>query len=134
MKNVFIAALFCFSPLVVNAQSEFQKYCHSPTDQSTKFICNLSQDLGIPPLKVTAAMVFASVEMTGAYCNFSFTRKFIETRINLYNDNEIARAATYLITMYNNKPPPGFTGNKSVYCHTQYETFGPRSTEDFYRK
>lgn len=123
-----------FSLRIVHAQSEYQKYCTSPQEESTQLVCALSKNLGVPPLKVVMAMTFAAIDMTGTYCNFSFTKTFIDARMKLYSDNETMKVVTHLVTAYKNKPPPGFTGDKLVFCHMQYETFGPRSDSPFFRR
>ena len=115
------------------AQSDYNKYCNSPKDQSTQMICSLSRQLGVSPLKVGAGLVFASIEMSGVYCNFGFSRKFLDSRIKLESDLDVTKVVKYLITAYSGKPPPGYTGDDRVFCKMQYETFGPYSKEQFFR-
>ena len=102
------------------------------TDQSTELVCAVSNKLNVNPIKVGFAMVFASVEMTGTYCNFSFSQKFLESRIKVETDQEVAKVVAFLISSYEGKPPPGFNGDRKVFCNLQWQTFGPRSKEKFF--
>jgi hypothetical protein len=111
---------------------EYKKFCSKITDPSTELVCAVSNKLNVDPLKVGLAMVFASVEMTGTFCNFRFSQKFLESRINVETDQEVARVVAFLIGAYERKPPPGFNGDRNVFCNLQWQTFGPRSKERFF--
>ncbi len=139
MQNFIFSLLFCTLYLAnsswavsVKETDEYKKYCSKINDQTTELVCAVSNQLNINPIKISLAMVLASVEMTGTYCNFNFSRKFLDLRIKIETDLEISKAIIFLISTYRGKPPPGFKGDRKVFCNLQWQTFGPRSKENFY--
>jgi hypothetical protein len=127
---LFTLALLSFGTF---GQSDYSRYCTSPKDLNTQMVCALSKQLDTSPVKVGMAMVFASIEIGGTYCDFGFSRKFLDTRIKVLSDLEVDKVVKFLVSSYSGKPPPGYTGDDKHFCKMQYETFGPRSQEKFYR-
>ena len=126
---IFVVTIFCFLAAKPISASDSSKLCANPSDPSTILVCNLSREFGISPLKVGTGMVLASVQMTGTFCQFNFSRKFLDWRIKTETDQDIAAVVRHLVTFYRDKSPPGFNGDKKVFCTMQYQTFGPRSNE-----
>jgi len=132
LKASCISASLIFSPLTV--AGDYEKYCpENLSDPGTLVVCSVAREINVPPLKVGAAMVLASLQMTGTYCDFKFTRKFLNGRMAAENDLEVKGAVHYLIGRYRDKPPPGYNGDKRVFCKMQYESFGPRSDSPIFR-
>jgi len=128
---LFFLPLFFSSSAI--ASEEYKKFCTNPKDATTILVCAVSKNLGVSPMKVGGAMVIASIQMTGTYCNFSFTNKFLETRMRLESDQETASVVRHFITMYKDKPPPGFNGDKKVFCKMQYETLNSQSSSKIFK-
>ncbi len=112
--------------------ADYDRVCNSRLDPTTEMVCNLALTLDASPLKVGAGMVMANIQMTGTYCNFNFSRRFLDARLKFETDQENARIVRFLINQYRGKPPPGFNGDPKVFCKITYDTFGPRSRERFF--
>ena len=119
--------IFILSIEIVKAD-DFDKFCNPPTETTSKLVCGLAREQRVSPIKAGIAMSMASIQMTGTFCNFSFTQNFLDSRIKVESDYEIAKVVKHLISIYRDKPPPGFNGDPKVFCKMQHETFGPRST------
>jgi len=128
---LFFLSLIFSSP--VFASEDYKKFCTNTKDTTTALVCKVSKNLGVSPMKVGGAMVIASIQMTGTYCNFSFTNSFLESRMRLESDQEVASVVRHLITMYKDKPPPGFNGDKKVFCKMQYETLNAQSNSKIFK-
>ena len=133
MLNIkyLIYTLFLISSSVY-ADSNYDKYCLTPEDPSVAMICKISKNLNVPVEKTGAAMMFASVDMIGTYCNFSFNKKYLDAKMKIEKDQDIVKATRFLISSYRGKPPPGFNGDRKVFCKMEYEMFGPHSNEKFF--
>jgi hypothetical protein len=119
--------IFIYSSGVVMAD-DFDRFCNPPTEMTSQLVCGLAREQRVSPLKAGIAMTMASLQMTGTFCNFSFNQNFLERRMKVENDYEIAKVVKHLISVYRGKPPPGFNGDQKVFCKMQHESFGPRST------
>ena len=106
-----------------SANSDYETFCLKRDNPSDKIVCNLSDKLKISPTKVGVGMMLASLEMTGTFCDFDFSDNFLDYRIQQENDIEVRKVVEFLIAFYSNKSPPGFNGDKKVFCKLQYSTY-----------
>lgn len=132
--NLLLFTLLVVLPTrVLSANSEFERFCNPPSEPTSQTVCALSKELNVSPLKTGTGMLLASLQITGTYCNFSFTKKFIDMRLKFEADLEIAKVVRHLIASYRDKSPPGYNGDPRVFCKMQYETFGSRSKEKIFQ-
>lgn len=118
----FVFTLLTLSWCEIIAASEFDAICLDKKNPVDKMVCDLSDKLHVPPEKIGIGMVLASAEITGTYCDFEFTEKFLEIRLDKENDLDVKKVVKFLISFYKDKPPPNFNGDKKVFCKMEYAT------------
>ena len=90
--------IFIYSSGVVKAD-DFDKFCNPPTEMTSQLVCGLAREQRVSPIKAGIAMTMASLQMTGTFCNFSFNQNFLESRMKVESDYEIAKVVKHLISI-----------------------------------
>ena len=132
MKHIVFFILFSLLENQALAESSYDKFCRIPEDGNIAMLCKISKSINVPVDKVGIGLIFASVDMIGTYCDFSLSRKYLYSRMKVGSDPEIDKSIGFLMIPYRGKPPPGFKGDKKVFCKVEYDMLGPSSKEKFF--